>query len=116
MKHTETPWEVTNDTMIFGKCVGGCQKKNDSFQIAEMRGWGHLQYLGTEKAFEIQKANANRIVQGVNSHDELVGYLQTLIDGIASQCDDGLDRFDWMVKQAEHIDKRLKALENARKS
>ena len=61
MKHTKGEWKIVNDTMIFGQCVGGCQMKEDSFLIAEIRGWGHLQYLGGNKGFEIQKANAHVI-------------------------------------------------------
>ena len=106
MKHTEGKWEYTVSAC---NSIDIVSAGNEDVVIASI--------INDENDLcDHDFANANRIVQCVNSHDELVGYLQTLIDGIASQCDDGLDRFDWMVKQAEHIDKRLKALENARKS
>jgi len=73
MKHT--PGKLTTDnqgSVIFGKSVGGCQMKEREFPIAMMRGWGHLKYLGIDKAREIQKANAQRIVHCWNNHDELL--------------------------------------------
>lgn len=29
---------------VYGASVGGCQQKHDLFKIADVRGWGHLQY------------------------------------------------------------------------
>jgi len=58
---TKGEWKAIDGGMILGRCVGGCQLKEDTFMIAEVRGWGHLQYLGEGKAFNIQKANARLI-------------------------------------------------------
>ncbi len=78
MEHTKGKWWVVNDDMILGRSVGGCQMQEDDFMIAQIRGWGHLQYLGEEKGIEIQEANARRIVQCVNSYDGLVEALDKI--------------------------------------
>ena len=72
MSHTKGKWTIVNDTMIFGRSVGGCQMQKEDFMIAQIRGWGHLQYLGEDKGFEIQKANARRICQTNNNFDALL--------------------------------------------
>lgn len=71
MEHTKLPWKTDGDRMITGRCVGGCNMQEDDFMVAQIRGWGHLQYLGEEKAIEIQKANAEFIVEAVNNYDRL---------------------------------------------
>lgn len=35
--------------------------EQSDFMVAQIRGWGHLQYLGEEKAIAIQEANARLI-------------------------------------------------------
>jgi len=52
---------------LLGKSVGGIRMEEAEFVVAQIRGWGHLQYLGTEKATEIQKANAHRFAAAWNA-------------------------------------------------
>ncbi len=78
-KHTPTPW-INRLGMIFGKSKGGCQMKESDFMVAQIRGWGHLQYLGEKKAIAIQEANADYICHCVNSHDTLVEQMDDLLD------------------------------------
>ncbi len=90
MSHTKGKWTIVNDTMIFGRSVGGCQMQKEDFMIAQIRGWGHLQYLGEDKGFEIQKANARRICQTNNNFDALLDACKTVVDnwdGEPSQSD-----------------------------
>lgn len=48
-KATKGPWRHDgHGTFIFGP--------DDNEMVAEVRGWGHLQYLGDDKAIEVQKA------------------------------------------------------------
>lgn len=62
MTHTKGPWSTDCIGMyIYGKSIGGCQMIESQFPVAQTRGWGHLGYLGDDKAVEIQKANANLI-------------------------------------------------------
>uniref|UniRef100_A0A6M3LAA8 Uncharacterized protein n=1 Tax=viral metagenome TaxID=1070528 RepID=A0A6M3LAA8_9ZZZZ len=59
-KHTPGPWKECNG-LIFGCSVGGFLMEKTEFMIAEVRGWGHLQYLGENEAVSIQEANARLI-------------------------------------------------------
>jgi hypothetical protein len=99
MEHTKSKLTVSGDYLM-GKSIGGCQLKDDEFMVAQVRGWGHLQYLGEEKAMAIQDANAARLALCWNSYDQnqqtikdLVGLLEMAkcpnCDGsgsIAHQC------------------------------
>lgn len=55
-KHTPGPWtyEAVSQT-VYGISEGGCNKTVEPFMIANVRGWGHLQYL--PNGAEIQDAN-----------------------------------------------------------
>ncbi len=76
----------TDGTYIFGNSIGGCQMEKADFPIAQIRGWGHLQYLGEDKAIEIQEANAEHLVKCWNAFEEgglvekLVGALEKVIN------------------------------------
>ena len=57
---TKGPWErddIDVSTYVYARCVGGCQMRVDRFPVLQIRGWGHLSYLGEQKAIEIQNAN-----------------------------------------------------------
>lgn len=74
-KHT--PGKLTVDSanmFLFGRCIGGVQMKDDSFMVAEIRGWGHLQYR--DDGADRQKANIHRLADCWNSHDQLVKALK----------------------------------------
>lgn len=66
---TKGEWTITNGTMIFARCIGGCRLEEDAFLLAQIRGWGHLQYLGEDKAIEIQEANARLIAAAPDLYD-----------------------------------------------
>lgn len=59
-KHTPGPWEYepTGQT-VYGISEGGCNKIVETFMVANIRGWGHLQYL--PNGAEIQDANGRLI-------------------------------------------------------
>ena len=71
-----TKGELKTDPMlsnlIYARSVGGIQMQEDDFVFAEIRGWGHLQYLGEERAGKIQEANAKELVRRWNCHEELL--------------------------------------------
>ena len=55
-KHTKGPWRYEQrGTQIWGRSVGGCQMIENDHLIADVRGWGHIQYLTNGE--EIQDAN-----------------------------------------------------------
>ena len=59
-KHTPGPWKADEHGLhIWGISVGGCRMELSDHLIADIRGWGHLQYL--PDGIRIQKANARLI-------------------------------------------------------
>lgn len=59
-QYTPGPW--TNKCgIVFGRSIGGVQMKESDFMVAQIRGWGHLQYHGENEADVIQEANAQLI-------------------------------------------------------
>lgn len=58
--HTPGPWEYQElGQQIWAKSIGGCKMEESRFMVADIRGWGHLQYLPNGE--EIQDANARLI-------------------------------------------------------
>lgn len=59
-KHTQGPWQYKQlGTQVWGRSVGGCQMIESEHLIADIRGWGHIQYL--PDAEQIQDANGRLI-------------------------------------------------------
>jgi len=86
-KYTAGPWEYSKPWQtIYGKSLGGCNKTFDTFMIANIRGWGHLQYLPNGE--EIQDANGRLIAAA----PDLLEALELLIDAsnFSHSCQDGL--------------------------
>lgn len=55
MKHTPGPWQADEEGLFVSVDMDA------SKMICDIRGWGWLQKLGTEKAIEIQKSNCKLI-------------------------------------------------------
>jgi hypothetical protein len=91
-KHIKGKLKIINDTMLFARSIGGCQMQEDDFLFADVRGWGHLQYHGEEKGFEIQKANAQELCRRWNAFEE-GGSHKALLEA----CKDGLKFLDSMT-------------------
>lgn len=58
-KHTPGPWFADSRGYIYGESIGGCRNENGIHMIAEIRGYGHLQYRSD--CNEIMAANGNLI-------------------------------------------------------
>lgn len=55
---TPGPWRNSEGmTYIFADRIGGVSMTKGQMTVANVRGWGCLQYLGEEKAIAEQKAN-----------------------------------------------------------
>lgn len=67
--HTPGPWTTGERGTIWGMSVGGCRKELALHRIADVRGWGHLQYL--DNGMEIQDANALLISKAPEMYDAL---------------------------------------------
>lgn len=60
MTHTKGPWRYERrGTQIWGRSVGGCRLEESDHLIADVRGWGHIQYLPNGK--DVQDANGRLI-------------------------------------------------------
>jgi hypothetical protein len=60
MTHTKGPWQYKQrGTQIWGRSVGGCRLEESDHLIADVRGWGHIQYLPNGK--DVQDANGRLI-------------------------------------------------------
>jgi len=107
MKHTKEPWKTDSQSgIIFGKSIGGCQMKESSHMVAQMRGWGHLKYLGEQEAFEIQIANAERIVACVNACEGITNYSLESENGL-------INKSLKSIHEREQLQARVKQLEEA---
>lgn len=52
------PWEYeTSGQQVFGVSAGGCNMEVSPYRVADIRGWGHLQYHGREIGAAKQDAN-----------------------------------------------------------
>ena len=77
MKNSKLPWRYDNyGTGIMATDIGGCKMEEDEFRVCDIRGWGHLQYLGEEEGAAIQEANAEYIVKSANAYPGLVAALK----------------------------------------
>lgn len=62
MKHTPGPWRYSNDDQtVYAKSMRG---DTGEFMVADIRGWGHLQYL--PDGDKIQDANGKLMAEAPN--------------------------------------------------
>ncbi len=84
-KHTPLPWTEDQDGhYIWAESIGSCNLEMTKHMVAEIRGWGHLRYLGEDIAVDIQKANQELIVRAVNNHRKLVERLSEMTEAMAA--------------------------------
>lgn len=77
-QHTPGPWTMDErGSSIWGTSVGGCNMKMSEHKIADIRGWGHLQYHGEEVAIATQKANGSLIAAA----PDLLWFAQQFFNG-----------------------------------
>lgn len=81
------PWKYENrGQTVFGHSPGGCNKTPSDYMVANIRGWGHLQYMGKERgdgtAQALQDANGEFIAKA----PEYVDFLLAEIARLESEC------------------------------
>ena len=68
--HTPGPWNYAQrGTQVWGRSVGGCRLAESDHLIADIRGWGHIQYL--PNGAEVQDANGRLIAAAPDLLDKL---------------------------------------------
>lgn len=70
-EHTNGPWEFDGDSYI--------TTDNGQKMIAQVRGWGWLQYLGEEKAIAIQEANGHLLAAAPDLLEALRNACDTIV-------------------------------------
>ena len=99
-KATKIPWSH-NTQMIFGNSVGGCQMIESEHKVADIRGWGHLQYLGEKKAMETQDANGDLIAGMRNAFPTLFSIIKIQDEALKFIADPGNTGAECQ-REAEH--------------
>lgn len=69
MSHTPGPWRVDEDGFVWGCCPGPAFMKTAHFLVAEVRGWGYLQYRADGE--QVQAANARLIAAAPELYEAL---------------------------------------------
>ncbi len=100
MKHTKGKLKLDGGLLTFGRSVGGRRMEESDFILAQVRGWGHLQYLGEENALDIQEANAHRLVKCWNEYDDLLEALHKYGEHTQSCQDDSKEDY---TKGLNHV-------------
>lgn len=88
MKIDGAPWSYFKPTQnIIGKSLGGCNKTMGEYRVADIRGWGHLQYMGIERgdriAQDMQDANGEFIAHAPDDIDALLAEIDSLEEQLA---------------------------------
>lgn len=77
------PWRYEKrGQMVFGHSVGGCTLTPSDYRVADVRGWGHLQYRGSERygpeAQALQDANGELLARGPQIIQSLLAHIDAL--------------------------------------
>jgi hypothetical protein len=80
-QHTPGPWNyIQRGTQVWGRSVGGCQLQESDHLIADIRGWGHIQYL--PNGADVQDANGRLIAAA----PDLLEALKEMLDNHEDAC------------------------------
>lgn len=87
MKIDGAPWRYEQIGQgVFGFSPGGCNKQPGDYRVADVRGWGHLQYMGITRgdrvAQDMQDANGIFIANAPKDIDDLLAYVAQLEEQI----------------------------------
>lgn len=85
------PWEYDQCSQtVWGKSHGGCNKTFGPYKVADVRGWGHLQYMGETrgdaKAEAMQDANGKFIAQAAADIDFLLAVIAHMEAHLVAPC------------------------------
>ena len=80
IKHTPQPWKHDHGMIMGPEQREDRPKTGDVFRLADVRGWGHLQYLPGDKGEEMQDANGRLIAAAPEMFEALKGLLSFFDD------------------------------------
>lgn len=75
MSHTPGPWKVDEDGFVWGY-LPGSHMKEPRFLIAQVRGWGYMQYM--QGGEQIHAANARLIAAAPELYEMLSEVLSSI--------------------------------------
>ena len=78
MSHMPGPWKVDEDGFVWGY-LPGSHMKEPRFLIAQVRGWGYMQYM--QDGEQIHAANARLIAAAPELYGALVDLIGFLFHG-----------------------------------
>ena len=78
MSHMPGPWKVDEDGFVWGY-LPGSHMKEPRFLIAQVRGWGYMQYM--QDGEQIHAANARLIAAAPELYEALVDLIGFLFHG-----------------------------------
>lgn len=83
MSHTPGPWKVDEDGFVWGY-LPGSHMKEPRFLIAQVRGWGYMQYM--QGGEQIHAANARLIAAAPELYEALRDiYAALVIEEISAE-------------------------------
>lgn len=106
MSHTPGPWKVDEDGFVWGY-LPGSHMKEPRFLIAQVRGWGYMQYM--QGGEQIHAANA-RLIAAAPELLEVCEALLALNNTLVVE----LSESDWLKYKREAERKAKAALAKAR--
>lgn len=84
MKIDGAPWKYENvGQTVFGFSPGGCNKTPSDYMVANIRGWGHLQYMGIERGDKVARDMQDANGQFIASAPQDIDFLLAEIDRLA---------------------------------
>lgn len=105
MTFTPGPWKVDEDGFVWGCCPGPAFIETAHFLVAEVRGWGYLQYRADGE--QIQAGNARLIAAAPELYEALEKLFDLMISDKVSK-DEGVRRLqmaaDVLAKVREELE------------
>lgn len=93
MSHTPGPWELIEGDIWSAPIEGGCTMAKGRCMVAQVRGWGHLQYRPDGE--EMQDANGRLIAAA----PDLLAALRDLVAISSGKHDDNAYNEEWTAAE-----------------
>ena len=112
MSHTPGPWKVDEDGFVWGCCPGPAFMKTAHFLVAEVRGWGYLQYRADGE--QIQAGNA-RLIAAAPELYEMLSEVLSSIERVACGGENAVRfRAEW-IEEARAVCAKVRGDEGERR-
>lgn len=111
MSHTPGPWKVDEDGFVWGY-LPGSHMKEPRFLIAQVRGWGYMQYM--QDGEQIHAANA-RLIAAAPELYEMLSEVLSSIERVACGGENAVRfRAEW-IEEARAVCAKVRGDEGERR-